>query len=519
MLRKLLPLLPLAIFVLAVLARVIPGPRTVDDAFITFRYARNLLAGSGFAYNPGEAVLGTTTPLFTLLLAALALPFGAAQASFPWLALAVSALADGLTAVLLLDIGRKLGSSAAGLAAALAWAVAPFSVTFAIGGLETSVYVLFLVALMNAYLDRRIPLASGLGAAAILTRPDAVLLVGPLLVHHAFTSQPGIQHARFWRANLKAILIFVLPLFLWVLFAWVYFGSPLPQTLLAKSNAYRVDALSALVRLLQHYATPFLEHLTLGLGWLKIGLWLYPFLFILGVLSAWRRKRAVLVFGLFPALYLLAFAVANPLLFRWYLTPPLPFYFLFIALGVHKLAVDVKNRFQIRDSRFSRMAVTMLILLPALLSLRGWTLHPAQPAERPAPEMAWIELEGIYRQAASFLRPRLAVETGPVTVAAADVGVLGYQLPEARILDLVGLNSTETLPYYPLDAALYGDFLYAVSPDLIADQQPGYVVILEVYGRDGLLQDPRFHATYELVYSLPTNIYGEGGGLVIYQRN
>jgi hypothetical protein len=237
------------------------------------------------------------------------------------------------------------------------------------------------------------------------------------------------------------------------------------------------------------------------------------------MLAAWRRNRAVLAFGLFPALYLFAFAVANPLLFRWYLTPPLPFYFLFIALGVHKLAVDLKNRFQIRDSRFSQIAVTMLILLPALLSLRGWTLHPAQPPERPAPEMAWIELEGIYRQAASFLRPRLAAEKGPVTVAAADVGVLGYELPEARILDLVGLNSKETLPYYPLDSALYGDFLYAVPPDLIADQQPDYVVILEVYGRNGLLQDPRFQATYELVYSLPTDIYGEGKGLVIYKRN
>src|SRR3990170_6336850 len=60
------------IVILALAARLIPGPRTIDDAYITFRYARNLLAGNGFVFNPGERVLGTTTPLYTLLLAALA---------------------------------------------------------------------------------------------------------------------------------------------------------------------------------------------------------------------------------------------------------------------------------------------------------------------------------------------------------------------------------------------------------------------------------------------------------------
>ena len=36
-----------------------------DDPFITYRYARNLLNGFGFVYNPGERILSTTTPLFT----------------------------------------------------------------------------------------------------------------------------------------------------------------------------------------------------------------------------------------------------------------------------------------------------------------------------------------------------------------------------------------------------------------------------------------------------------------------
>src|SRR3972149_2161670 len=48
-----------------------------DDAYITFRYAENIANGNGFVYNIGEPFLGTTTPGYALLLAALhkLLPF------------------------------------------------------------------------------------------------------------------------------------------------------------------------------------------------------------------------------------------------------------------------------------------------------------------------------------------------------------------------------------------------------------------------------------------------------------
>lgn len=514
MLRKIWPCLPLALFVLAVLARVLPGPRTIDDAFITFRYTRNLLDGLGFVYNPGQAVLGTTTPLFTLLLALLALPFGGAAANFPALALGVSAVADGLTTVLLYTLGQQLGSRNVGLATALAWIIAPFSVTFAIGGLETSVYVLLLVGTMWAYLHGRVVLAAGLSAAAILTRPDAVLLAGPLLAWHALRSQPNVTHAAFWRQNAKAIIVFLLPLLAWTAWAWLSFGSPIAQSVSAKSNAYRVDALGMLAALVNFYATPFLEHLTFGGAWLYIGLWLYPFLFIAGAWAVYKRQAHSLPFALFPWIYFVVFAIGNPLIFRWYLTPPLPFYILFIALGVHALAVQLAAR--MRSAALSAALAALLIALPSLCLLRGWTLQPAQAPLRLAPSMAWVELEHLYEEAARSLQPAIAASVEPISVAAGDVGVLGYHLPEARILDLVGLNSKETLPYYPLDALYYGDFIYAVAPSLIMDERPDYVVILEIYGRYGLLQDPRFLQSYQRIQLLPTTIYGSDG-LAIYQ--
>src|SRR5690348_9165047 len=44
----------------------------LDDAYIHFQYARNLATGHGFAFNPDQAMPGSTSPLWVVLLAALA---------------------------------------------------------------------------------------------------------------------------------------------------------------------------------------------------------------------------------------------------------------------------------------------------------------------------------------------------------------------------------------------------------------------------------------------------------------
>ena len=98
------------IALIAVAARLIPGLRTIDDAYITYRYAMNVATGVGMVYNPGEAVLGTTTPLYTLLLALLAMLGGAAHNPDAYLNISyvVNALADGANVALLYIIARRL---------------------------------------------------------------------------------------------------------------------------------------------------------------------------------------------------------------------------------------------------------------------------------------------------------------------------------------------------------------------------------------------------------------------------
>jgi len=495
----------------AILARLIPTPRTIDDAFITFRYARNLLSGAGFVFNTGQRVLGTTTPLYTLLLAGVA---GVLRTgNYPWLALGLNALADAATCLLLAALGEKLtGRRAVGLGAALLWAIAPMSVTFAIGGMETSVFILLLVGTAFCYLTGRTRLAAVCAGLLLLTRPDGALLVAPMALDLLVRR---LRARQFPLAEAALFLAVTLP---WAAFATWYFGSPIPHSILAKSAAYRIEPLDDLVNLLQHYGTPFFENGLLGRYWPLAGFVLYLLLSLLGGLSLIRRDSRAWLVALFPWLYFAAFAASRVLIFRWYLVPPLPFYFILILAGLDKLISDIIAGWRGRawTTRPAWLAPIPALALPvgafALFSIAAWTPRPDHGPTSPAPDMAYHKLELLYAQVGGQLAPRLTPAT---VVAAGDVGTLGY-VSNARILDTVGLMSPEATAYYPLDPSLYV-INYAIPPRLILDQRPDYVVLLEVYGRDGLLQDPQFNADYQLIQTIDTDIYGSHG-LLVYQR-
>ena len=133
-----------------------------------------------------------------------------------------------------------------------------------------------------------------------------------------------------------------------------------------------LEAGEGLIRLLQHYATPFLEQNLLGSGAaVAIGLLLYPFLFLLALRRVARTRPrpplALWVWALYPWLYLVTFAIPNPLIFRWYLTPPLPAYFFFIFIGL--------------DALFTGLGSSLSAHLR-----RGRAGHAGQDADEPTPD-------------------------------------------------------------------------------------------------------------------------------------
>src|SRR5579864_7564678 len=145
--------LPLVAALAAFAARVATGPHPIDDAYITFRYARNLADGLGLVYNPGEWVLGTTAPLWALVLS---LGYRLGLTDLPWLATLLSAICDAATAVVLVLLSRRLGwPLPAAVLVGLAWAFNPMSIAFATGGMETSLFVLISLLALSLAASRK----------------------------------------------------------------------------------------------------------------------------------------------------------------------------------------------------------------------------------------------------------------------------------------------------------------------------------------------------------------------------
>jgi hypothetical protein len=247
---------------------------TLDDAFITFRYARQITLGNGFVYNLGEKLDGTTSPLYALLLAAWAkivpnivlgsklldLAFALAAIFFVWqtLKLLGRSQAEQIGAILLLGLSSKL------------WSMET-------EGMELPLVLFLMAASWYAVVRRRFTWAGLLLGLLIWTRVD--LFLWPVLLA-AVTSLSDIK------ATLRMAGTAILTYLPWVIFATLYFGSPIPYTITAKWVAY-----------IQFDHTPLFNHLLTVLGYLSPFTVLTPawlnvlFVAITLVLAAYQAVR------------------------------------------------------------------------------------------------------------------------------------------------------------------------------------------------------------------------------------
>ena len=159
------------IALLALLHERAVSARVQDDAFITFRYAKNLVDGRGLVMNAGERVEGVTSLLFTLL-SALAQALTIDPLVF---ARALSSVSTVALLFAMFALVRRLAPTSAVLAYAPptllagSWAFAVNAMT----GLETALFSALLFGGTVALLFERRALASTLLALGLLTRPEA----------------------------------------------------------------------------------------------------------------------------------------------------------------------------------------------------------------------------------------------------------------------------------------------------------------------------------------------------------
>jgi len=269
-----------------------------DDTYITFRYAANLAHGFGIVWNVGGAhTEGYTNFLFVLLLA----PFSAMGIDLVIVAQAIGVIAVVVSAISIYRVAQtlvrdsrarsqtKVASSTMGATLAVAlFLLDPFTWMNAYSGLETSLFVMWLLLAVYAFVEQRTTLAFAFATLATLTRPEGALM-GMILLLVGMASSRRItnyelprmtDHARITNGK-KVILSWMLacglPLLVYAGWKLWYFGNLLPN--------------SFYIKVAQADGTTFLP----GRGTVRIfyeGIWyLLPF----AIIAVWKLWSSAVV--------------------------------------------------------------------------------------------------------------------------------------------------------------------------------------------------------------------------------
>mgnify|MGYP000927255692 FL=1 len=206
--------------------------RTWEDALITVLHSENFVNGLGLTHYLGEGeppLHGFTSPLSVLVPLIgdlLRVGFGLSFIKI------ISALAGGLTVLYAMAVAIHPKVKLPTPLAVMVMGYLAFEhhqILWGMAGMETQMATLVLLAsLYFAVAERTVPLGITLGLC-MLARPDFAF----------WTAIVGFCLLLFQPRKLAKVTLIALAVYLpWILFATWYYGSPLPNTILAKELGY-----------------------------------------------------------------------------------------------------------------------------------------------------------------------------------------------------------------------------------------------------------------------------------------
>jgi len=410
---------------------------TVDDAYISFRYAQNLVDGHGLVYNIGERVEGYTNFLWTLLVAG-GLELGVdPHVTSKWL----GALAAMGTLVLVYKLSsriRPLGR----VPCVATWmlATSPTFDYWAVFGLETSLFS-FLVTLGTWMMleehskGRGIPWSGLVFALAGLTRPEAPMYIGiaMLLLGRRF----------FDRQNIVRGILFAAPLAVHLLWRHDYYGAWLPSTLAAKTGDLK---------------SQFRNGKGYVLAWIGVcGPMLFLSMYAAAVAIVRRHRELATMAVLTVAIGCYVVLVGGDWMSYYrFMAPAEPFAFVCVCIAFRELG-------ELQD----RAAVLALALLAV------WQGFYRDDGLRDARRKFLREEKKFWDKSAGRVAEWLLEQEKPGRVAMGDIGYVGWKT-NYPILDLLGLVD-------PVINQLPGGYTKKTGPgyaDRFYDLMPEYPVLI-----------------------------------------
>ena len=409
----------------------------VDDAFITYSFARNFGRFGLLHHHLSNPLLSTTAPFYAILLGVgsrLGWPL-------PILSNVIGAICIGVAGISVSRIGRI-----SPLIPTLLWVTMPL--LWLTLGLETT-FALALICLVFFLYQRENYLATAFFLAiALLTRADSVLLLFWLVGEHLVRHRPIPR---------KAVLLFLAVIVPMLLYLVWQFGSPLPTTLITK----RLQATIGLTGFYDH--TSHLGGLLiLCKGWWQLSPLFAAWLPLLGI-GITQLPRARWAWGIvaYGVIHFLAYSVLQSAPYYWYYAPLIP-----TAIVLAQLAL------QHRPSLATALALFVLVAHLTIL----WQMVDGLTAELPDPidprAKVLPEAKGdIYAEIGRWLNTHTSADA---TVGVIEVGVIGFEA-DRPMIDFLGLLQKDVA-----QAMGRRDFFYPIPHYL-----PDYLVLgegLTVYG-------------------------------------
>lgn len=431
-----------------------------DDAYITYRYARNIANGHGFVFNPGATpVLGTSTPLYTLILTGGAL----LGADIPQTSQLLGMAGMAATSAIIAGLGLKSGHAAGGIAAALIWSSSPFTPAAA-SGMETQFYIAVSVAALLATSRRQVALSLLLASVAVLTRLDGFAVLAAM-------GLVGLL-----RKYTIPRWVWVLPIILvggWSLYALMQFGSAMPASGLAKmSHAAGISGRfhlwsPTMLYLAQPWVFPMVgrsgEPLLSALALAALGIALFT--------VARDRGSAVLLVGGWLVFYLAGFTLLQLPDFGWYYAPPAAAMVLLSWISVESVL----------RSWAPGISGPCTILLGCFAAMTAWGLALPVP-----------QTPSAHMEAGRWLKAHADPAS---TLVAYEIGKVGFA-SDLRTIDLLGLTEPRAKEF--LDRGDYAWAIREIGPDYVFTNGPDNWPVT-----DAIFALPEFRENYVLVKSFP----------------
>jgi len=379
-----------------------------DDAYITYRYARNIALGRGFVYNPGEWVLGTTTPLYTVVLA---LGTAISGLDVPVISTIICSTSLWLCAGFLFEIGESKDRLIA-VSIGLIFLTNPF--LHLIWGMESLLLVSLLVITCWAYGHGYRRLTVVLNGLLILVRLEMILFTAVIVILEVIRT----KKIPTW------LFLSLLPLCVWGFYSCVVFGSPIPLSASAKLLAPKIPFLLGFVVIWYRIISenPLLSTTLVFL--------------VAGIVSVLFTREIDLPYWPLILMTLLYLSVAAFFAgsFPWYYAPLLPGLSVIVVMGVKLIANYENNWFRGKSlvgfkSLYKFLYVICLVLI-VLSQIVYWPIS-YEELNKQHSEFRYAT----YSQASRWL---LDNNYNDKTIAVEEIGHIGY-LTDMVIIDLYGL--------------------------------------------------------------------------------